>query len=60
MVKNIKLSGENIRWHLRTLNIAKAQNINSAPRISSHERFTKYKSKFIKYLLTRSPVYLKL
>ena len=33
MVKNVKLSSANVRWHLRTLSVAKAQNINSAPRI---------------------------
>ena len=29
--KNVKLSSENGRWHLRKLSIAKLQNINSAP-----------------------------
>ena len=33
MIKNVKLSSANIRWHLRTLIVAKAQNINNVPRI---------------------------
>ena len=32
MVKNVKHCSANVRWHLRTLSVAKAQNINSAPR----------------------------
>ena len=31
MVKNVKHSSANVRWHLRTLSVARAQNINSAP-----------------------------
>ena len=34
MVNNVKLSSENVRWHLRTLGVAKTENINSAPRIT--------------------------
>ena len=32
MVKNVKLSSANVRWHLRTLSVAKAQNINNVRR----------------------------
>ena len=32
MDKNVKLSCANDRWHLRTLSVAKAQDINSARR----------------------------
>ena len=35
MVKNVKISSANVRWHLRTLGVAKAKNINSAPRIDA-------------------------
>ena len=33
MVKNVKLSSAIVRWHLRTISVAKAQNINSTSRI---------------------------
>ena len=36
MVKNVKLSSANVRWHLRTLSVGKAKNINSNPRTSSY------------------------
>lgn len=34
MVENVKLSSRNDRWHLTTVNVAKAENISSTPRIS--------------------------
>ena len=50
MVKNIKLSSVNVRWHLRTLSVAKAQNINSAPCICVEYclRDSKWNSKNLK------------
>ena len=38
MVKNTKLSSANVRWHLRTLSVVKAQNINSVPRTNVEMR----------------------
>ena len=32
MVENVKVSSANVRWYLKTLGVARAQNINSVPR----------------------------
>ena len=39
MFKNVKLSSADFRWHMRTLGVANAQNINSAPRSTPTDPF---------------------
>ena len=39
MVKNVKISSANVRWYLRTLSVAKIQNMKSAPKRFFQKRY---------------------